>query len=115
MESMRITRTSKSGLIRKEEVYLRKLNHSYAVYGNGYEIPIEKLYHPMTEYWSNPTLFNKVWCEINILMYKYKMMRIAYRKGTDVHHDKYGVYLTRPEGDYYFQFREKDYNKLIKL
>lgn len=115
MESMKITRTNKSGLIQKEEVYLRKSGNSYVASGKGYSIPIEKLYHPMTVYWSNPTLLNKVWCETNIKLYKFRMVNLARSKGTDVHCDKYGVYLTRPEGEYYFQFREKDYIKLTRL
>lgn len=112
---VRLTRTNRSGQILNEEVYLTKSGGSYKISGKGYEIPTDKVYHPLSEYWTNPTLKNKIRCEMGMALYRGKMKNLAKRKGSDVHSDNYGVYLKHNGTDYYFQFREKDYEKLVKL
>ena len=79
-----------------------------------FDIPIDKLYHPMSPYWEHPTIFNKIICEVRMFMWRTLMNLGGSAKYVKDTADHYGIFCHPHKEEkevYYFQYRYKDFKK----
>ena len=119
MEKIKIIRTTKSCKVQDQKVYAERLQDGSWEIKNekeGWTIPADKLFHPMSRYFEKPTWFRKWQCNRSITKWKKKTLELLNRFGTKgLVSDDYGIFLFNKGDKYYFQYREEDYRKLMEF
>ena len=122
----RIQRTNKScEIIKDQQVYAewQEITKSWKIHnvkGKPFEIPANKLYHPLAEFFIRPTSFTWFKCNFKIGKWRkrynkeIRKLKISETLKYKFHMDNFGVFVTQ-KGDkkreFYFQFRKEDFKR----
>lgn len=115
-EKIEIIRTTRACKVLEQKVYAERLeNGSWEIKNvkEGWTIPADKLFHPMSRYFEKPTLWRYWICNRNVRKWKTRTLELLDRsKINKVVDEGFGVFLRMNNTSYYFQYREEDYKKL---
>lgn len=108
-------KTSRGCVIKSTDFVIEKESDGFHCKNSiGIEIPIEKLYHPMKEYFLDRRILTWVKCKIKMRFYRFRIsLRLSrFPRYQDM---GYGMLIVCSKGNYLFQYRKEDYDRFIKF
>ena len=111
---IRIIKTRKDCSIKKYKIYAIKNDSGWQVQEQklGWEIPVDKLYHPMSGFFRYPTKFSYFLCKLRMQFWKRLMVKTY--SGGRVNDNCCGIYGADDLEGYFFFYCRNDYQILRK-
>lgn len=111
---IRIVKTRKDCSVKKFKIYAIRNDVGWLVQEQkiGWEIPLNKLYHPMARYFKHPSKVSYFICKMRMLFWKHLMVN-AYSNGR-MNDNCCGIFGVDALDGYFFHYCKNDYRMLLQ-